>query len=79
MSRRVFRRHRAPESTEETVWISFSDLMTALLTVFMLAAVALVFSLTQEVARSRNENIGAMAICTNRCFIVESGFLQISE
>ncbi len=48
MSRRVFRRHRAPESTEETVWISFSDLMTALLTVFMLAAVALVFSLTQE-------------------------------
>lgn len=30
------------------MWISFSDLMTALLTVFMLAAVALVFSLTQE-------------------------------
>lgn len=30
------------------MWISFSDLMTALLAVFMLAAVALVFTLTQE-------------------------------
>jgi flagellar motor protein MotB len=30
------------------VWISFSDFMTALLTVFMLAAVALVLSLSQE-------------------------------
>lgn len=48
MSTRILRRRRAVESTEETVWISFSDLMTALLTVFMLAAVALVFSLTQE-------------------------------
>lgn len=48
MSSRMFRNRRVAESTEETVWISFSDLMTALLTVFMLAAVALVFSLTQE-------------------------------
>ena len=48
MSRRLLRRGRAPESSEETVWISFSDLMTALLAVFMLAAVALVYSLTQE-------------------------------
>ncbi|MCC2319543.1 OmpA/MotB family protein [Cellulomonas xiejunii] len=48
MSTRILRRRRAAESAEETVWISFSDLMTALLTVFMLAAVALVFSLTQE-------------------------------
>jgi len=48
MSGRMFRGRRAPESTEETVWISFSDLMTALLTVFMLAAVVLVYSLTQE-------------------------------
>jgi len=48
MSSRILRRRRAAESAEETVWISFSDLMTALLTVFMLAAVALVFSLTQE-------------------------------
>jgi flagellar motor protein MotB len=48
MSRRLLRRPRPQESSEETVWISFSDLMTALLTVFMLAAVALVFSLTQE-------------------------------
>lgn len=48
MSSRILRRRRTAESTEETVWISFSDLMTALLTVFMLAAVALVFSLTQE-------------------------------
>lgn len=44
----VLRRRRSAEGAEETVWISFSDLMTALLTVFMLAAVALVFSLTQE-------------------------------
>lgn len=50
MSRRMLRRRRPQEGAEETVWISFSDLMTALLTVFMLAAVALVFSLTQEQA-----------------------------
>lgn len=48
MSSRMLRRRRPQESAEETVWISFSDLMTALLTVFMLAAVALVFTLTQE-------------------------------
>jgi flagellar motor protein MotB len=48
MSRRLLGRRRAAETSEETVWISFSDLMTALLTVFMLAAAALVFSLTQE-------------------------------
>lgn len=48
MKGRILHRGRAAESSEETVWISFSDLMTALLAVFMLAAVALVFSLTQE-------------------------------
>ncbi|SDC39022.1 Flagellar motor protein MotB [Sanguibacter gelidistatuariae] len=48
MSRRLLARRRPEESNEETVWISFSDFMTALLTVFMLAAVALVFSLSQE-------------------------------
>jgi len=48
VSRRLLGRRHVPESSEESVWISFSDLMTALLTVFMLAAVALVFSLTQE-------------------------------
>lgn len=48
MSRRYMRRGRAHDETDETVWISFSDLMTALLAVFMLAAVALVFSLAQE-------------------------------
>lgn len=48
MSRRLITRRRAQEGNEESVWISFSDLMTALLAVFMLAAVALVFSLAQE-------------------------------
>lgn len=48
MSRRLLHRSRPQEGADETVWISFSDLMTALLTVFMLAAAALVFSLTQE-------------------------------
>lgn len=48
MSGRLLHRRRTIETSEETVWISFSDLMTALLAVFMLAAVALVFSLTQE-------------------------------
>lgn len=48
MKGRILHRQRAAETSEETVWISFSDLMTALLAVFMLAAVALVFSLTQE-------------------------------
>jgi flagellar motor protein MotB len=48
MSRRLLARSRQPESQEETVWISFSDFLLALLTVFMLAAVALVFSLTEE-------------------------------
>lgn len=48
MSRRMLGRNRQQETSEETVWISFSDFMTALLTVFMLAAVALVFSLSQE-------------------------------
>lgn len=36
------------ENGEESVWISLSDLMTALLAVFMLASVILVFSLAQE-------------------------------
>jgi flagellar motor protein MotB len=48
MSRRLLARRRPEETGEESVWISFSDFMTALLTVFMLAAVALVFSLSQE-------------------------------
>lgn len=48
MSRLIPHRSRVQESSEETVWISFSDFMTALVTVFMLAAVALVFSLSQE-------------------------------
>lgn len=48
MRTRVLVRRRAAETSEETVWISFSDLMTALLAIFMLAAVALVFSLAQE-------------------------------
>lgn len=48
MRRRSRGRFRTPEREEETVWISFSDFLLALLTVFMLAAVALVFSLTQE-------------------------------
>ena len=57
MRRRILSRRRSEES-EETVWISFSDFMTALLTVFMLAAVALVFSLSQEqdaLAQARSE------------------------
>ncbi len=48
MSRRLLHRGRVQEGAEESVWISFSDFMTALLTVFMLAAVALVLSLSQE-------------------------------
>ena len=48
MSRRLLSRRRPIEDNDETVWISFSDLMTALLTVFMLAAVALVYLLSQE-------------------------------
>lgn len=48
MSRRLLSRPRTRDSEEESVWIAFSDLFTALVTVFMLAAAALVFSLTQE-------------------------------
>ena len=48
MSRRLLSRARPVQSEEDSVWISFSDFMLALLTVFMLAAVALVFSLTQK-------------------------------
>lgn len=54
MNRRFLGRRRPAEGEEESVWISFADLMTALLTVFMLAAVALVFSLTQEQAALAN-------------------------
>lgn len=72
MSRRLLGRRRPAESSEETVWISFSDLMTALLTVFMLAAAALVYSLAQEqdaladakseaeAAQARNDTFDAM-------------------
>ena len=48
MSRRRLARTHSQQGEEETVWISFSDFLLALLTVFMLAAVALVFSLTEE-------------------------------
>lgn len=48
MKRRPRRPRRAVDGAEDSVWISFSDLLTALVAVFMLAAVALVFSLTQE-------------------------------
>ena len=64
MSRRLLSRHRTQDGAEETVWISFSDLMTALLAVFMLAAVALVFSLTEEqnaLAEARAEAEAARA------------------
>ncbi len=64
MTRRLLRRPRATVTEEESVWISFSDLMTALLTVFMLAAVALVYTLTQEqdaAARARHEAEAANA------------------
>lgn len=46
------------------MWISFSDFMTALVTVFMLAAVALVFSLTQEqdaLVKAKDDAIKAKA------------------
>ncbi|UTT60359.1 OmpA/MotB family protein [Cellulosimicrobium cellulans] len=46
--RRLLHRGRSAEATEDSVWISFSDLMTSLLTIFMLAAVVLVLSLTQK-------------------------------
>lgn len=46
--RRILHRTRTADASEESVWISFSDLMTSLLTVFMLAAVVLVLSLTQK-------------------------------
>lgn len=46
--RRILRRGRGHAAAEESVWISFSDLMTSLLTIFMLAAVVLVLSLTQK-------------------------------
>ena len=41
---------------ENPYWISFSDLMSALLVVFILAAVALIIELTQR-TREFNENI----------------------
>lgn len=56
------RRHQ--ESGEESVWISFSDFMTALVTVFMLAAVALVFSLSEErdaLVKAKNDAMKAAA------------------
>jgi len=51
MKRRLFGRSRESGGSEESVWIAFSDLMTAMLAVFMLASVALVYSLTEESAR----------------------------
>jgi len=45
---RSIRRNKAPRVDEENpYWISFSDLMSALLVVFILAAVALIIELTQ--------------------------------
>lgn len=72
MSRLLLRRGHPQESAEESVWISFSDFMTALVAVFMLAAVALVYSLSQEqdalaearaeaeVAQARGDRFDAM-------------------
>jgi len=48
MRRRLVGRARAEDIEEEPVWMSLSDLMTALLAVFMLATVALVYSLAQK-------------------------------
>lgn len=50
MRGRLFGRRRGEDPNEDSVWIAFSDLMTAMLAVFMLAAVALVFSLTRQEA-----------------------------
>jgi len=50
MKRRLFGRRRREDESEDSVWIAFSDLMTAMLAIFMLAAVALVFSLSREQA-----------------------------
>ncbi|WP_318243571.1 OmpA/MotB family protein [Oerskovia gallyi] len=46
--RRTRGRARSREEAENPYWISFSDLMTALLAVFILAVVALVLQLTEK-------------------------------
>lgn len=46
--RRTRGRARSREDSENPYWISFSDLMTALLAVFILAVVALVLQLTEK-------------------------------
>jgi flagellar motor protein MotB len=64
VTQRFLARRRAYESGEESVWISFSDFMTALVTVFILAAVALVFSLSEEqdaLAQAKAEAVAAQA------------------
>ena len=80
MSRRFTGRARRVEGEEESVWISFADLMTALLTVFMLAAVALVFSLTQEQsALADAQKDAAAAKARNKAFDQVLGSLGTSE
>jgi flagellar motor protein MotB len=64
MRRRFLARRRPAESGEESVWISFSDFMTALVTVFILAAVALVLSLSEEqdaLVKAKTEAVSAQA------------------
>lgn len=50
MRRRLFARRAAESDESNPYWVSFTDLMTALLVVFMLAVVALVLQVTQAQA-----------------------------
>src|SRR5690625_6794110 len=48
MAMRSRRRHSATEGGSDPYWISFSDLMSALLVIFILAVVVLILQLTEQ-------------------------------
>jgi len=75
--RRILGRRRSSHAAEDSVWISFSDLMTSLLTIFMLAAVVLVLSLTQKQEALAHEK--ATAEAQQEAFSEQIGSLSKAE
>src|ERR1700722_7640432 len=57
-ARTVIRRHSRDEA-EKPFWISFSDLMTACMTVFLIVMAATVVSMKDEIAKLKNATVFA--------------------
>ncbi|MEG3615722.1 chemotaxis protein MotB [Isoptericola haloaureus] len=80
--RRSSRRWSARDSEDSSHWISFSDLMSALLLVFLLAVVLLILTLTtkqQELIAQEAEAERAEAVFANQRDLLETQVATLSE